>query len=393
MASPIAIPYSRQDVSQSDLDAVLKVLQSDFLTQGPAVPLFEERMAAYHEVAHGIAVCNATAALHLACLALDVGSGDRVWTSPISFVASANAAIYCGAEVDFVDIDPVTRNMSVEKLRKKLASAKHKGKLPKVLIPVDFSGLPCDMNAIMALAREYGFRVISDSSHAVGAIYENQRVGNKADITVLSFHPVKIVTTGEGGMCLTQDGDLAERLRLLRSHGITRDPAVLSSDETGGWYYEQIMLGYNYRMPDINAALGTSQLKRLDKNFARREALSRRYDELLADLPIKLPIRLNDRQSSHHLYVIEIDDHTVSRGALYQALRKRGIGVNVHYIPIHLQPFYRDRGFCSGDFPASEAYYGKAVTIPLYPSMSHADQDYVCTAIRDNIISIPSGEA
>lgn len=370
------IPYSRQEISDADVAAVVDILRSPFLTQGPAVELFEAEFAALHKGKHAVAVCNATAALHLACLALGVGPGDLVWTSPISFVASANCALYCGADVGFVDIDPATRNMSVDILAERLAAAEHDGRLPKVVIPVDFSGLPCDLAEIRSLADRYGFKIVSDSSHAVGATYRGDPIGRYADISVFSFHPVKVVTTGEGGLCLTDDAALADRIRLLRSHGITRDAAQMQDGSERGWYYEQIDLGFNYRITDIQAALGSSQLTGLDEKFRRRDDAARRYDDKLAALPLRLPVRLNDRQSAHHLYVVEVAGD-VSRRDVFAALRADGILVNVHYIPIHLQPYYRTLGFAPGDFPASEAYYAGAITIPLFPSLDPSEQDYV----------------
>jgi UDP-4-amino-4,6-dideoxy-N-acetyl-beta-L-altrosamine transaminase len=326
--------------------------------------------------------------LHAACVALGVGVGDIVWTSPISFVASANCALYCGASVDFVDIDPFTRNISISALEARLEQAVAENRLPKVLIPVDFSGLPCDMEAIRALADRYNFAIIEDASHAVGATYHGRPVGSGlADITVFSFHPVKIVTTGEGGACVTNDAALADRLRHLRAHGITRDPKLLEKPSEGAWYYEQVELGFNYRLTDIQAALGISQLARLPERHARREALSRRYDLLLGGLPLKLPARLDDRVSSHHLYAIEIEAGAATdrRGA-FDALRAANIGANVHYIPIHLQPYYRRHGFCDGDFPASERYYEGAITLPLFPSMTEAQQDHVVATLAKTLV-------
>ena len=378
------IPYSRQDISKEDLAAVRAVLVSDFLTQGPQVARFEQKIADLHQCKYGVAVCNATAALHIACLALDFGPGDVLWTSPNSFVASANCARYCGGDVDFVDIDPVTRNMSVAALSKKLIVASTTGRLPKIVVPVDFSGLPCDLLEIRALANEYGFRIISDSSHAVGANYLGSPIGKYADITVFSFHPVKIVTTGEGGLCLTDDADLARELCLYRSHGITRDVDAMQGEIDGPWYYEQIGLGFNYRLTDIQAVLGSSQLERLPEQFAKREIMARRYDRLLANLPLKLPLRVDDRESAHHLYVVEIDRAytDVSRRSVFDNLRTNGIGANVHYIPIHLHPDYQRLGFKRGDFPASEAYYGQAITLPLFPAMTEEEQDHVIATLK-----------
>lgn len=382
------IPYSRQSISEEDIAAVKDVLRSDFLTQGPAIPAFEEAFAARHGAEHAVAVCNATAALHIACLALGVGPGDIVWTSPISFVASANCALYCGAGVDFVDIDPRTRNMSITALEAKLGEAETRGRLPKVVIPVDFSGLPCDLAEIRALADRYGFAIVEDASHAVGATYGEAPVGaGFADIAVFSFHPVKIITTGEGGICLTDRADIADRLRLLRSHGVTRDPALMTSEPEGTWYYEQVELGFNYRLTDLQAALGSSQLTRLDELYRRRELLASRYDSLLLDLPLQLPVRCNDRRSSHHLYVVEVGDGDgpEPRASLFSSLRSRDILANVHYIPIHLQPYYRALGFAPGMFPAAERYYRRAITLPLFPAMTDAQQDEVVGALRDLI--------
>lgn len=373
------IPYSRQQIEQADIDAVVDVLKSDFLTQGPAIERFEKAFAARHQVAHAVSLSNATAALHIACLAMGVGPGSRVWTSPNSFVASANCALYCGAEVDFVDIDPGSRNMSVERLAEKLEQAEQGGTLPDVVIPVDFSGMPCDLAEIRALADRYGFKILQDASHATGAQYQGKPVGGQyADATVFSFHAVKIVTSAEGGMVTTQDADLAKRIALLRSHGVTRDADLLEREPEGGWYYEQVDLGYNYRITDIQAALGASQLERIDKMQAERAARADRYDRILADLPLKLPKRFVDRTSAWHLYVVELTDEAkCDRARLFAAMREAGIGVNVHYIPIHTQPHYERLGFKRGDFPASEAYYDRAITIPLFPAMTDAEQDRV----------------
>lgn len=381
MSKPI--PYSCQDISEADIAAVAEVLRAPFLTQGPAVPKFEAEFAALHGMRHGVAVANATGALHIACLALGAGPGMRVWTTPNSFVASANCARYCGATVDFVDIDPATRNMSVEKLADKLALAPDDDSLPRIVIPVDFAGYPCDMKEIRELADRYGFRIISDSSHAVGASYHGEPVGRYADISVFSFHPVKIITTGEGGLCLTDDADLAAAMRKARSHGITRDPAEMDGEPDGPWYYEQVGLGFNYRLTDIQAALGSSQLTRLAEREERRDLLARRYDDALADLPLRLPPRSNDRTSAHHLYVIEIDEARTpkTRREVFDQLRDDGISPNVHYIPIHLQPDYRRLGFAAGDFPDSERYYGRAISIPLFPTMTEEQQDRVIASL------------
>lgn len=376
------IPYSCQQIDQSDIAAVVAVLQSDYLTQGPAVAAFEKAFASRHHTEHAVAVSNATAALHAGCLALGVGPGKRVWTSPNSFLASANCALYCGAAIDFVDIDPASRNMSVAALASKLASADRAGKLPDVIIPVDFSGLPSDHADIRALADRYGFRILLDASHAAGAEYRGAPVGSRyADITVFSMHAVKIVTTAEGGMLTTQDAALADRLRLLRSHGMTRAPEQMKRAVEGGWYYEQIDLGYNYRLTDLQAALGLSQLTRIETMQAQRNDLADRYDVLLADLPVKRPLRLADRTSAWHLYAIEVGEG-IDRGHVFSGMRAAGIGVNVHYIPIHTQPYYEQLGFRRGDFPAAEAYYDRAISIPLFPRMTYAQQDRVAAALR-----------
>lgn len=380
------IPYGRQDITQTDIDAVVEVLRSDFLTQGPAVPRFEGAVAAHCGTAYAVAVNSATSALHIACLALGLGPGDHLWTSPNTFVASANCALYCGAQVDFVDIDPLTYNMSVEALAAKLERAEKTGALPKVVVPVHFAGQSCDMQTIRALADRYGFKILEDASHAIGGRYRSEPVGHGryADITVFSFHPVKIITTGEGGMALTQDPELAESLRRLRTHGITRDPARMVGETEGPWYYQQIELGFNFRMTDIQAALGYSQLQRLEAFVARRHALADRYDALLADLPVMTPWRDPNAWSAFHLYVIRLDERRAgqSRRAVFEALRQRGIGVNVHYIPVHTQPYYRAMGFAEGDYPEAERYYREAISLPLYSGLTDRDQQVVVEALQ-----------
>ena len=372
-----AIPYGRQSISEEDIAAVTAVLRSDWLTQGPMIERFEQAVAQRCEAMHGVAVCNATAALHIACLALDLGPGDLLWTSPNTFVASANCARYCGADVDFVDIDPHTLNLSVPALATKLDIAERAGRLPKILVPVAFAGQSCDMAAIQVLARRYGFKVIEDASHAIGARYAGQPVGSgaQADITVFSFHPVKIVTTGEGGLLTTKDAALAERLRRLRSHGITRDPGLLQDQAQGGWYYEQLELGFNYRMTDIQAALGLSQLERLVPFITRRRALVQRYRELLAELPVGLIGDQAGAESAWHLFPIQVDGG--QRAHVFAGMRAAGIGVNLHYIPVHLQPYYHALGFAPGDFPEAERYYAQALSLPLYADLSEAQQDRV----------------
>ncbi|MXS19950.1 UDP-4-amino-4,6-dideoxy-N-acetyl-beta-L-altrosamine transaminase [Pseudomonas oryzihabitans] len=377
------IPYGRQSISEEDIAAVTAVLRSDWLTQGPMIERFEQAVAERCAATHGVAVCNATAALHIACLALDLGPGDLLWTSPNTFVASANCARYCGADVDFVDIDPHTLNLSVPALAAKLEIAERAGRLPKILVPVAFAGQSCDMAAIQPLARRYGFKVIEDASHAIGARYAGQAVGSgaQADITVFSFHPVKIVTTGEGGLLTTNDSALAERLRRLRSHGITRDPALLQAEGQGGWYYEQLELGFNYRITDIQAALGLSQLDRLEPFIARRRTLVQRYRELLAEVPVGLVGDQAGAESAWHLFPIRVDEGL--RDHVFAGMRAAGIGVNLHYIPVHLQPYYRALGFAPGDFPEAERYYAQALSLPLYADLSEAQQDRVVRTLAE----------
>ena len=376
------IPYGRQDITPEDIAAVEAVLRSDFLTQGPAVPGFEQALAAYCGAARGVAMNSATSALHVACLALGLGPGDRLWTSPNTFVASANCGLYCGAEVDFVDTDPATYNMSVAALEARLVAAAAEGRLPKVVIPVHFAGQSCEMRAIHALGQQYGFRIIEDASHAVGATYLGEPVGNcrYSDITIFSFHPVKIITTGEGGMAMTNDPALAKTMSMLRSHGITRDPAAMAWDSEGPWYYQQVELGYNYRITDLQAALGHSQLARLDDYVARRHAIAARYDAALAGLPLTTPWQHPDSRSALHLYPIRLHD-AARRREVFEALRAAGIGVNVHYIPVHTQPHYHRLGFRPGDFPEAERYYAGAISLPMFPTLTPAQQDEVVAAL------------
>lgn len=381
------IPYGRQDISAADIEAVVGVLRSDYLTQGPAVPAFEHAIAAYCGATHAIATNSATSALHIACMALGLKAGDVLWTVPNTFVASANCARYCGAEVDFVDIDLSTGNISLAALTQKLATAALGGKLPKIIIPVAYAGLPCDMMEIQMLARQYGFAVIEDASHAVGANYRGQPVGcgDWADITIFSFHPVKIITSGEGGMALTNNPELARRMSLLRSHGITRDQMECSQPE-GVWFYEMQELGWNYRMTDIHAALGLSQMKRLDEFVARRTALAQRYDRLLADSGLYLPrIGYPDRASSWHLYVIGWNEEcsALTRAEAFSRLYASGIRVNVHYIPVHWQPYYRRLGFAHGQFLQAEQHYRHAISLPLFSALTDAQQDRVIGALQE----------
>lgn len=381
------IPYGRQSITDADIQAVKEVLQSDFLTQGPAVPRFEAAVALRCDAPHAVAVSSATAALHIACLALGVGPGDWVWTSPITFVASANCALYCGARVDFVDIDPETGNMSIDELVSKLEAAERLGTLPKVVIPVHFSGQPCDMKAIHALSQQYGFSVIEDASHAVGGLYEGTAVGASvySDISIFSFHPVKIITTAEGGMALTRNSALAEKMQLLRTHGITRNAEEMSKAPDGPWYYEQLDLGFNYRMTDMQAALGLSQLARLDQFISRRHEIAEQYDSLLAGLPVASLRREENSYSALHLYILKLNLSRISvtRREVFEAMRQAGVGVQVHYIPVHLQPFYRNLGFKKGDFPAAEKFYEQIISLPIYPTLSDDEQEQVIIALRE----------
>ena len=383
------IPYARQDITQADIDAVTEVLRSDFLTQGPVVSRFEQAVAVRCGAKHAVAVNSGTSALHVACLAFDLGPGDLLWTSPNTFVASANCALYCGASIDFVDIDPRTYNMSVDELRNRLARAEQEGRLPKIVVAVHFGGQPCDMAAIGALARRYGFAVIEDASHAVGATDGTATVGSCAhsDITVFSFHPVKIITTGEGGMLLTNRADAGAKVRLLRSHGVTRDPDLMDQPSHGPWYYQQTELGYNYRITDIQAALGLSQLARLEEFIERRRLLARNYDQLLDGLPLILPYQRPDARSAWHLYVVRVPrDGRKTRNEVLMELREAGILANVHYIPVHTQPYFRKLGFRPGDFLEAERYYEEAISLPIFFGLSEADQERIAEQLR-NILS------
>ena len=383
------IPYGRQDIRQEDIDAVVEVLRSDFITQGPMVPRFERAIADHVGAAHGIAVNSGTSALHIACQALGLGPGDTLWTTPISFVASANCALYCGASVDFVDIDPRTYNLSVERLEEKLERAAAEDRLPAIVIPVHLTGQPCDMEAIGALAARYAFHVVEDACHALGGRYRGEPIGHgrHSAITVFSFHPVKHITTGEGGMCVTNDPELAGRLRRLSSHGITRDDALMTCPSEGPWYYQQVELGYNYRLTDLQAALGLSQLPRLEDWVARRHAIAARYDRLLADLPVTVPWQHPVSYSAFHLYVVRLrlGDIQPSHREVFERLRAAGVGVNLHYIPIYRQPYYQAMGFDRGTFPEAERYYAEAITLPMFPGLTDAQQDTVVAALREAV--------
>jgi len=381
------IPYGRQEITPADIDAVVGVLQSDFLTQGPMVPRFEHAIADGCGAKYAVAVNSATSALHIACLALGLGPGDRLWTTPITFVASANCGLYCGAQVNFVDIDPRSYNLSPQALERQLVVAEKTGTLPKIVVPVHLCGQPCEMEAIHKLSQRFGFKIIEDASHAIGGKYQGEPIGNGrySDITIFSFHPVKIITTAEGGIALTNDSQLAEKMGLLRSHGITRDPALMTHEADGPWYYQQVDLGFNYRMTDLQAALGVSQMTRLHEYVARRHQLAARYNELLARLPVTIPWQHPDSYSGLHLYVIRLQLEKISRShrAVFESLRQQGIGVNLHYIPVHTQPYYQKMGFNAGDYPEAEKYYAEAISLPMYPTMTEAQQDQVIAALRE----------
>ena len=385
------IPYGKQDITQHDIDAVADVLKSDFLTQGPQVPAFEKALKDCAGADYALAVNSATSALHIACLALGLGEGDILWTTPITFVASANCGLYCGATVDFVDINPDTYNLCPEKLEQKLIAAEKVGKLPKVVVPVHLCGQPCDMQAICFLSRKYGFKVIEDASHAIGGRYLESPIGacKYSDITVFSFHPVKIITTAEGGAALTNDADLAEKMDLYRSHGITRNTDLMENESHGGWYYEQVELGFNYRMTELQAALGVSQMQRLNEFVSTRHQLSSQYNELLKSLPIVLPYQLEDTYSGLHLYVIrlQLDKISKTQKQVFEELRENGIGVNLHYIPVHIQPYYQRLGFKIGDFPEAEKYYSEAISIPLFHGMTTEQQTQVVDTLTQILIA------
>jgi UDP-4-amino-4,6-dideoxy-N-acetyl-beta-L-altrosamine transaminase len=381
------IPYGRQDITQEDIDAVIECLKSEYLTQGPQISKFEQSVAEYTGAQHAVAVSNATAALHIACLALDLGPGDWLWTTPNTFVASANCGLYCGAQVDFVDTDLRTYNICPVRLEEKLVKAKKAGKLPKIVVPVHLTGQPCDMAAIHVLGQKYGFKIIEDASHAIGGQYKGEPIGNGrySDITVFSFHPVKIITTAEGGMALTNSAELATRLGLLRSHGITRDPALMTGPMHGPWYYQQVALGFNYRITDMQAALGVSQMTRLTHYVKRRHDIARRYSELLADLPLTLPWQHPESYSAYHLYVVrlQLNKISVTQSQVFEALRVKDIMVNLHYIPVHTQPYYQKMGFKLGDFPDSEQYYREAISIPIHVNLTEDEQVFVVNALRE----------
>ena len=380
------IPYGKQDITLEDIEAVVKVLHSDFLTQGPVVPSFEKKLSDYTGSNYAVAVNSCTSALHLACLALELGPGDILWTSPISFVASANCALYCGASVDFVDIDPDTALMSVKKLSDKLDKACKEGKLPKIVVPVHFAGQPCDMEEIYTLSKQYGFKIIEDAAHAIGAKYKDEIVGNcnYSDITVFSFHPVKIITTGEGGAALTNDCNLAEKISTLRSHGITKDLNKLENSGNGAWYYEQIDLGFNYRMTDIQAAIGVSQIDRLDNYVDIRASIASFYNNFFESTLVEVLTHKYDRKSSNHLYVIRVKNNDAkNRDGLFSYMRENGVNVNVHYIPVHTMPYYKNNDTSYDVFNNAERYYSEAISIPIYPTLSKEKCLFICKTVNN----------
>ena len=384
MIPPRMIPYGRQEITQDDIDAVTEVLKSDFLTQGPKIAEFEEKFARLCDVKYAVVVNSCTAALHLACLALDLKQGDTAWTSPNTFVATSNGALYCGGNVDFIDIDPQTWNMSVSALEEKLLEAEEAGTLPKIVLPVHFAGQSCDMEAIHNLSKRYGFKIVEDAAHCIGASYKGKPVGTCAysDIAVFSLHPVKIITSGEGGMITTNSKGIYEKLLRLRTHGITKDPALMEEKDGGAWYFEQQELGYHYRITDIQAALGISQMDRLDQYIARRRELVARYQSKLAGLSLQLPVSIPEADSSWHIYVVMLKPEvTKTRREVFDAMREAGIGVNVHYIPVYSHPYYKELGFKAEDYPENERYYASAITLPLYPALTESEQDYICDTL------------
>ena len=381
------IPYGRQEITQADIDAVVSVLQSDFLTQGPMVPRFENSVASYCGATYALAANSATSALHMACLALGLGQDDWLWTTPVTFVASANCGLYCGAKVDFVDIDPRTYNLCPQALERKLNDAQREGRLPKIVVPVHLCGQSCDMEAIYALAQRYGFKIIEDASHAIGGKYQGEPIGNcrYSDITVFSFHPVKIITTAEGGMALTNNHELARKMELFRSHGITRDASQMTHESDGPWYYQQIELGFNYRMTELQAALGVSQMERLATYVARRHQLAQRYNDLLKNCSVTTPWQHPDGYSGLHLYVIrlQLDKTTRSHLEVFKYLRQFDIAVNLHYIPVHTQPYYERMGFQPSDFPQAQNYYHEAISLPMFATLTETQQNKVVSVLNE----------
>jgi UDP-4-amino-4,6-dideoxy-N-acetyl-beta-L-altrosamine transaminase len=378
------IPYGRQEITEDDIQEVVNVLRSDFLTQGSVVPKFERAVSDYSGALYGIAVNSATSALHIACMALNIGPGDEVWTSPNTFLATANSARYCGAKVDFVDIDPQTYNMSPDALARKLERAEAVNQLPKLVIPVHFGGQSCEMREIKNLSERYGFYIIEDASHAIGATYMGERVGccKYSDITVFSFHPVKIITTGEGGMAVTNNTNLASQMERFRSHGVTKDESLMDRISDGQWYYQQIDLGFNYRLTDIQAALGLSQMKRLDNYIERRREIANHYNDKLIDSPVVLPFHSSNSRSAWHLFPVLLKDKH-QRIKVFEGLRAKGVGVMVHYIPVHLQPYYKNFGHKVGEYPESEAYYEREISLPIYPTLQKIQQDFIIKSLQE----------
>ncbi len=378
------IPYSRQSINENDINEVIKVLKSEMITQGPIVEKFEKTICSYTSSNYSVLTNSATSALHISCLALGLSKGDILWTSPNSYVASANVGLLCNAKVDFVDIDPENYNMCPTALSIKLKNAEKLGQLPKIVMPVHFAGQSCDMIKIKKLSEKYGFKIIEDASHAIGGSYNNTKIGSCrfSDITVFSFHPVKIITTAEGGCAITNNEEIFEKLKLLSSHGVTRNPKFMAEKNSDKWVYDQISIGFNYRMSDMNAALGLSQLLRIDCFLKKRNKIAKKYFQQLKNIDLKLPKQEDYNLSAFHLFPIQVKN----RKRIYELFHQNDIKVNVHYRPIHTQPFWQKRGFKSGLFPNSEFYYSQAISLPIFYDLNDELQDNVIKILQNSFL-------